>query len=224
MISAAPSTARGDDTGRGGRRRSRLPAGKIGLWTFMGVVTTLFLLLTIAFLSRSQLGDWRALGDPGQPLSNPSPLWMNTAMLVASSIMMQIASMSARRGNLMWARIGLVLGGIFAAAFISGQLEFWQTLANAGYFVASNPANSFFYLITGLHGLHLLGGLVAWAVITTKTWRAQAPIGGESRLPLGIELAANYWHFLLAVWLAMFALLASPESITTTLARMCGIR
>ncbi len=69
--------------------------------------------------------------------------------------------------------------------------------------MASNPANSFFYLITGLHGLHLAGGLVVWA--RAATWMGR---GGErARLFLCVELTARYWHFLLLVWLALFGLL-----------------
>jgi cytochrome c oxidase subunit III len=218
MSSAPPSIARSNDAGRAGRM-SRLPAGKIGLWAFMGVVTTLFFLLTIAFLARSQLSDWQALGDLGQPLANPSRLWVNTAMLVVGSIMMELACIAARRGSLPWTRFGLVLGGLFAATFILGQLEFWQTLRAAGYFVASNPANSFFYLITGLHGLHLLGGLVAWGVVTIKAWRNRE----TEHVRLGVELTANYWHFLLVLWLAMFGLLASSQETIRALARLCGL-
>jgi cytochrome c oxidase subunit 3 len=79
----------------------------------------------------------------------------------------------------------------------------WRQLDAAGYFVASNPANSFFYLLTAIHGLHVLGGLVALARATGKVWRTADP----GRVRLSVELCAVYWHFLLVVWLALFALL-----------------
>ena len=73
-----------------------------------------------------------------------------------------------------------------------------------GYFLTSNPANSFFYLITGMHGLHIVGGLVALAATTMKAWNADWRM---DRLRLSVELCAMYWHFLLFVWLAVFVLL-----------------
>ena len=72
-----------------------------------------------------------------------------------------------------------------------------------GYFAKTNPANAFFYLITGLHGLHLLGGLVAWGWTSAKVWRGF----DIARVRLSVELCTVYWHFLLVVWLVLFALL-----------------
>ena len=68
-------------------------------------------------------------------------------------------------------RDGLLAGGVLALAFLAGQLLAWRQLDAAGYFLASNPANSFFYLLTAVHGLHVLGGLVALARATAKVWR-----------------------------------------------------
>ena len=97
----------------------------------------------------------------------------------------------------------LLTAGLFAFIFLMGQLIVWQQLARQGYFVASNPASSFFYLITTLHGLHLLGGLVAWTRTTAKIWN-----GAEAaQIRLSVNLCATYWHFLLVVWLAFFCLL-----------------
>ena len=84
-----------------------------------------------------------------------------------------------------------------------GQLLAWQQLNVAGYFLTANPANAFFYLITAVHGLHVLGGLAALGRTIAKAWR-----GVEvSRLRLSIELCTMYWHFLLLVWLILLALL-----------------
>jgi cytochrome c oxidase subunit 3 len=219
-MSAAHMTTSEGEGRRGGGTTFRAPAGAIGLWSFIAVVTTLFFLLTIACLARSEFTDWIALGDPGQPLANPRPLWINTVLLLGGSIMMELAHRAARARRIGRMRIGLALGGLFAAAFISGQLDVWQQLQASGYLVASNPANSFFYLITGLHGLHLLGGLVFWGVITVRAWRGVAP----ERLQLHVALTARYWHFLLLLWLAMFGLLASSDETLAALGRLCGVR
>ena len=78
-----------------------------------------------------------------------------------------------------------------------------KTSLALGYYASSNPANAFFYLITLLHGVHLLGGLVAWARTSDKVRRGIA----VEKVRLSVELCAVYWHFLLLVWLVMFAML-----------------
>ena len=91
----------------------------------------------------------------------------------------------------------LVAGGVLAAVFVIGQLVAWQMLSAAGETVTVNPSNSFLYLLTGLHGLHVLGGLAAWGVTIAQLRRAD-PFQATGR-------RARYWHFLLAVWLVLLA-------------------
>jgi cytochrome c oxidase subunit 3 len=100
-------------------------------------------------------------------------------------------------------RNGLIAGGLFSFSFLAGQLWAWQQLNAAGYFLAANPANAFFYLLTALHGLHLLGGLWVWGKTTAKL-RPGVEVGA---VRLSVELCAVYWHYLLLVWLVLFALL-----------------
>ncbi len=147
---------------------------------------------------RMNLGDWR-------PLPDPDLLWLNTGVLVLSSIALQWARVAAREGRSDSVRNALLAGGFFAFAFMGGQLLAWQHLIEAGYFAQSNPANGFFYLITGLHVLHLLGGLVVWVKTTVKLLRGV----DVARLRLSIELCAVYWHFLLVVWVMLFGLMLS---------------
>jgi cytochrome c oxidase subunit 3 len=142
------------------------------------------------------MADWREL-----PL--PRLLWFNTGVLVMSSVALQWAHMAARRDDIDGLIVGLLVGGASAMTFLAGQLLVWQQLNVAGYFVASNPANSFFYLITAAHGLHLMGGLVALGRTIAKVWRG-APM---MQVRLSVELCAIYWHFLLLVWLVLLGLL-----------------
>lgn len=101
-------------------------------------------------------------------------------------------------------RLGLATAGLTALAFLIGQLIAWRQLTDDGYLLDSNPANSFFYLITAMHGLHILGGLVGLGRTSIGAWTGARP----QRLRLGIELCAMYWHFLFFVWLGIFAVLA----------------
>lgn len=190
----------GDTDGRGALTS---PAAKIGLWVFMTVVSCLFLLLVSAYFMRMGYRDWR-------PMPVPRILWLNTGALILSSAALQGAVIGLRRRRMKWVRIGVLLGGIFAFAFLGGQLRAWRELTASGFLVASNPADSFFYLITGLHGLHLMGGLMALGVAADKVWRGFA----ADRVRLGVTLCATYWHFLLFVWLVLFGLLiGGAESI-----------
>jgi cytochrome c oxidase subunit 3 len=91
---------------------------------------------------------------------------------------------------------------LFALVFLIGQLIVWQQLISLDYFVASNPANTFFYLITGLHGLHLLGGIVALAVVAYKSQRLSDVVLLSSQT----SLLATYWHYMLVVWVVFFGL------------------
>lgn len=189
-----PSQGAAEEWGRSGVLS--LPKAKLGLWVFLAVVTALFSLIIIAYVVRMGLGDWRPV--PVAPL-----LWLNTLLLVASSVAMQWAAIAAGRGRTGGVKAGLACAGVFAWAFLAGQLWAWRQLDALGYFVAANPASAFFYLITALHGLHLLGGLAAWTKTTAGVWHGQS----TARVRLRIELCALYWHYLLALWLVLFALI-----------------
>jgi cytochrome c oxidase subunit III len=173
-----------------------LPPAKIGLGVFLAVVGSLFALFISAYSMRMNMVDWRALPVPGL-------LWFTTGVLITSSIALQWAHMAARRNDMDGVIIGLCAGGASALIFLAGQLLAWRQLSLAGYFVTSNPANSFFYLITAVHGLHLMGGLVALGRTTAKVSRGAT----ITQVRLSVELCAIYWHFLLLVWLVLLALL-----------------
>ncbi len=179
-------------------RSLRLPDARLGLFVFLAVVTSLFALFISAYTMRMELGDWR-------PLPDPSLLWLNTGLLIFSSIALQWAYIATGKGQVNTVRNALLVGGFFAFAFMLGQLLAWQQLVEAGYYANTNPANAFFYLITGTHALHLLGGLVAWGRTTIKLLS-----GSEiASIRTSVELCAVYWHFLLIIWVILFGLMLS---------------
>lgn len=187
----------GEVVDRHDRRAFFLPSATLGLRVLLAAITVLFSLLVVAYADRMVFGDWQALPEPWL-------LWLNTVVLIVSSVAMQWATITGRRGDIRGVRLGLLVGGLAAFAFLLGQLLAWRQLVDLGYFAASNPANAFFYLLTALHGLHLLGGLVAWAWTSDKAWSRNAE---ASRLSLRVELCTFYWHYLLVVWLVLFALM-----------------
>ncbi len=173
-----------------------LPPVKVGLGVFLAVATSLFALSISAYLMRMEGADWR-------PLAQPMVLWFNTAVLIFGSVFFQRACNAAKSGQVGGVRLGLLAGGAFTLVFLAGQLWAWQQLNAAGYYLTTNPANAFFYLLTALHGLHLLGGLWVWAKTTVKVQRGAA----VHEVRLSVELCTVYWHFLLVVWLVLFGLL-----------------
>jgi len=182
----------GDVPGTGA---SSLPAAKIGLGVFLVVVGSLFALLISAYVMRRQAADW-------QPLPVPDLLWFNTIILISSSIALHWTRRAVRRGRVDDVKVGLFMATATALMFLVGQLLVWRQLTAAGYFMASNPANAFFYLIVALHGLHLAGGLAALGRATARIWQGEP----DDRMRLGIDLCATYWHFLLLVWLVLLAM------------------
>ncbi|MFC1459804.1 cytochrome c oxidase subunit 3 [Microvirga arabica] len=167
----------------------------IGLRVFLAVVGSFFALFISAYAMRMQLPDWRSL-----PL--PPILWLNTIMIALSSIALHGATVAVRRGERSELKVSLLAAGIAALAFLSGQLVAWQELASEGYGLTINPANDFFYVLTGAHGLHLVGGLVVLARTAGKAWRGPT----TERLRLPVELCATYWHFLLLLWLVLLSI------------------
>lgn len=188
------------------------PPEKLALWAFLAVVTVLFLLLITAYGTRMAYEDWR-------PVPQLRLLWTNTIVLILASAALQWAQFSARRGRMDGMRFGLLAGGAFTVVFLIGQFLAWRQLTGMDYFSVTNPAIAFFYLITGLHGLHLLGGMVAWGKTAAKVW------GGAdvAKVRQNVELCTTYWHFLLLVWLILFGLLFAGNNLDLLL-RICGLR
>lgn len=177
----------------------QIPAIKIGLWVLLICITSLFALFITAYLMRMDprhAADWYAV-------KKPAVLWLNTIMLILGSVAMQWARQAERSSNLQQLKNALAAGGLFTLAFLSGQLYAWQLLRHSEYFDLVNPAVGFFYLLTAVHGLHLLGGLYVWAGTCIRTWRRNT----VEKTRLTVELCAVYWHYLLLVWFVLFGLL-----------------
>ena len=170
---------------------------RIGLWVFMAVVTSLFALFLSAYSMRMHHGvGWCHL-------TVPRIAWLNTVMLAGASIAMQLASSAVAHGRRPFAQTALVAAGVLSIGFLAGQVAAWQAIGPTLYYVQGSPAIAFFYVLTIVHGLHLLGGLY---VLGRAAHRFA---GGAELVDLrqSVSLCATYWHFLLLVWLAVFGVL-----------------
>lgn len=181
-----------------------MPPQRVGLWVFLGVVTSLFLLFIVIYNERARFPDWR-------PLTDPRLLWFNTALLIVGSISLQLARNAAGQGKLAALRVNLTAAGIFTVGFLTGQIYAWRQVTEAGHFLATNPADAFFFLLTGLHGLHLLGGLFVLTKATLHAWQTPDPdnIEQAAGLRVSVQLCSVYWHYLLLLWLVLFYMLSS---------------
>jgi len=196
-----------------------IAAARIALRFVLAIVGVLFFLFIITYLARSQYPDFQALaGAPWQPFSDTSQLWQNTAILLLASLSMQAGIWSSRREWQNRTALFISLAVFFTVLFLLAQASLWRQLYQLGFYVNRNPANSYFYLLTAVHGLHLIGGLIVLGYLVTKTWL----LDSVTEIGEPLQLCANYWHFLLLVWLLLFALLASSSETISALAAMCG--
>jgi len=160
------------------QRPSRRSAETI-LVAFLATVVMLFAGFTSAFLIRRTGSDW-------QPVQLPRLAYANTLVLAASSVLLELARRRASPGA---ARAALALGFVFLGC----QVQVWRMLAASGMFISDTPEGAFFFMLSAVHGLHLVGGVAAliWLIAQARTPR----------------LVAGYWHFLGLVWLYVLILL-----------------
>jgi len=144
----------------------------------------------------------RGLSDDWVSMPKPAILFVNTAVLLASSVALEIARRTLKLGersrfNLWWS-IGTGLGLLF----LVGQAMAWRELKIAGIYVASNPSSSFFYVLTASHALHLLGGVTALVYVDIQALRLS--LGPAKRT--AIDISAIFWHFLDGLWIYLMVL------------------
>ena len=183
-----------DWSGPGDRPSGPYPMGLMGV---LATVAMLFAAFTAAILVRRTGTDWTRV-------VLPTIVWMNTGLLVASSVALERARAQLRRGasdHVWWLGTAGVLGGLFLA----GQVVAWRTLAAQGVFLPSSPHASFFYMLSAVHGLHVLGGLGA-LIYTLR--RALTGVYTTTNYD-GLTHAAIFWHFVGAVWIYLLVLLST---------------
>jgi cytochrome c oxidase subunit 3 len=187
--------ARGDDGG-GGPHAAFDPA-QFGLWAFLGTVSMLFIGFTSAYIVRRTGFDWR-------PLPAPRLLWWNTAALLLSSLALERARRRRSALDLAGLRTWLGATALLAALFVAGQFKAWRLLRALGFFLSSNPHSSFFYMLSGVHLLHVGGGLIWFTLVLHRLRGPRYAAAGGGRT---LSLFATYWHFLGLLWVYVLVLI-----------------
>jgi cytochrome c oxidase subunit 3 len=174
---------------------------RLGIWVGIASIVMLFTALASAYIVRSaSANDWA-------PLQMPKVLWLSTAAILISSVTIEISRRSLKQQRDSRYGLWLTITAVLGVAFVASQYLAWRQLARQGVFVASNPHSSFFYLFTGAHGLHVLGGLLALAYLLIRTRKKSVTVEGELKRLGAVEAATTYWHFLDGLWICLFLLL-----------------
>jgi cytochrome c oxidase subunit 3 len=185
----------GDDGKRPPRRKPSPKRYYTGV--ALGIVSILmfFMALASAFLVRRGGTDWI-------PVHIPTLMWVNTAVLLASSATLELARHRLAQGKLSAYRNLWLITTLLGLLFLIGQVVAWRQLAGQGIYLATNPASSFFYIFTGAHALHLIGGVAALLYVAKRNFD-QAQVTRT----VAAEVTSYYWHFMDALWLFLLALL-----------------
>ncbi|NNM94929.1 MAG: cytochrome oxidase subunit III [Bacteroidia bacterium] len=169
---------------------------KLLLWLGLVSIAMMFAGLTSGYLVRRETGSWVHFEMPVQ-------FWFSTAVMLISSIAMNMATAFAKRGNFAILPKAILVTFVLGTVFIICQFMGWQALVKANIYVmgsASSASGSYLYIISGLHLAHLLGGLIALLVVYFRAVRRQYTAGNYS----GLKICAIYWHFLDGLWLYLF--------------------
>ena len=171
---------------------------KLALWMFLATVTMLFAAFTSAYIVRRSGTDWRQL-------ALPSILWLNTAVLGASSVAVEVAQRQGARFRWTASVTAMLVAFLLGIGFLVGQLAAWRQLAAAGVYLPTNPHSAFFFMMTGAHAVHIVAALavLAWGAVVTMRASRQ-PRGWSARM----SLCRTFWHYLGGVWVFLFALVS----------------
>jgi len=170
--------------------------GQVGVWILLTAIIMLFAGLSSAYIVLRGVPAW-------QNIELPSLLWPNTAVLLLSSVAIELSRRAVRRNDVQSMNRWLALGGVLGLTFLVGQLAAWRQLVNAGVYLPSTLQSGFFYILTGLHGVHLFGGLIALGLVLTRALKNR--LSASNYEPL--KLCGLYWHVMDALWIYLFLLL-----------------
>jgi len=187
---------------RDGSHAEQFDRYRTGMWVALAAVMMMFTALTSAYVVRAGTwNDWR-------PVGVPRLLWVSTGIIFLSSLAFEVARRSLKGGRVATFKRWLLVTVILGLGFLAAQLLAWRELSAAGVYLATNPHGSFFYILTGVHGVHLLGGILALDYLLLRSWRGRGAEEAVARKRLAVvNAAALYWHFMFGVWIYLFLLL-----------------
>ena len=166
---------------------------KFAMWLFITSIVMIFASMTSAYIVRRSEGNWLEFGLPDL-------FWVTTIIMVLSSLTMHYAYYSAKKDNFNHVKIAMVATMILGILFLAGQYYSWGQMIDMKVFLVGNPAGSFVYIISGLHGAHIIAGLIFVLAVLIMTFQYKV----HSKNMLWIEMCTTFWHFLDGLWLYLF--------------------
>lgn len=175
---------------------------RIGMWFLLLVVTMTFggLIGAYIVISTNGAAEWK-------PFSLPLQVWISTVLIVASSIAYTVAQKFLKAEKQAKAKNWLLATTVLGAIFISSQILAWFELVRREVYVSSNPYAGFFYVLTAVHALHVVGGICALGFIVLRTWRKTESNEELESRKSAATVVGWYWHFMGALWIVLFLLL-----------------
>ena len=194
--------------GNGSRRKggfpdpdSRANRYRIGMWVGLASVAMMFTSLSSAYIVRyASANDW-------VPLAIPRVMFVSTLLILISSVTLEIARRKLKQSVQPAYTRYLLLTVLLGLAFLVAQLFSWRQLAGQGIYLSSNPHSSFFYLLTGAHAVHLLGGLLALTFLWLRSQRKVIEGALVAKRQAATDAVTIYWHFMDGLWIYLFLLL-----------------
>ena len=169
---------------------------KFALWLFIVSVVMIFASLTSAYIVREADGNWLEF-------DMPSLFYINTAIILLSSLTMHWSYLSAKNNNINNIKIGLLITMGLGIAFLIGQYYAWLQLDRMDVYFEGNPSGSFVYVLSGLHGIHIVSAIVFAFVVLINTLQYKI----HSKNMIRIEMLSTFWHFLDFLWVYLFLFL-----------------
>ena len=174
---------------------------RVSLWIVLVAVLTTFVTLSILYFFRSGAKDWH-------PILMPRVLWLSTVLIIISSLTFERARKSLMHEDETSYRRWLGRSLLLGLAFLAVQLIAWRQLARQGVYLESDPHRSFFYLLTGAHGIHLIAGIIALSYLLARArGAANTTRFADVRRSTFTDVVGVYWHFMDGLWLYLFGLL-----------------
>lgn len=178
------------------RRAMGMNPSKFMVWLFIVTIVMLFAALTSAYIVKQSEGNWLYF-------DLPRIFWITTAIIMLSSISMQFAYWASGRDDFGKLKAFLIITILLGATFLVGQYYSWKQLVAMDVYFVGNPSGSFLYVLTGLHAIHILSGLVFLLIVTVSAFRLKI----HSKNKIKIEMCTTFWHFLGGLWLYLFLFL-----------------
>ncbi len=180
---------------------SRANRYRIGMWVGLASIAMMFTSLSSAYIVRyASANDWL-------PLAIPRVMFVSTALILISSVTLELGRRRLKRSLQDAYGRYLLFTVLLGLAFLAAQLVSWRQLARQGIYLASNPHSSFFYLLTGAHAVHLLGGLLALTFLWLRSRRKIVDAVLVAKRQAAADAVTIYWHFMDGLWIYLFLLL-----------------